>query len=158
VNSNMGAVWADDVAKFFLIGGYNGTNVSPATILTYDPATPAVNPANTAQVLSLGLENQHGAYYDGRIYTFGGYRRDNATYYKLIHRINTNPVSVSVLAATIHREDDDAVAFTDAVTGKIFSGPWIHSSQATDNNGPDKRVIAVLDPVTETMAAEPALV
>lgn len=157
VNSNIGAVWAEDVSKFFLIGGYNGTLVSPNVIWTYDPATPASNAVDTGQVLSLGLENQHGAYYSGRIYTFGGYKRDNSTYYKVIHRINTNPVSVSVLPATIYREDDDAVAFHDSVTGKIFSGPWIHSSQAADNNGPDKRVIAGFNPTTETMDPEPSL-
>jgi hypothetical protein len=155
-NSNIGAVWADDVAKVFLIGGYDGS-ISLDVILTYDPATPAVNPVNTGQVLSTELENEHGAYFDGRIYCFGGYRRQNSTYYDIIHRINTSPVAVSVLAETIYRADDDAIAFADSVTGKVFAGPYIHSSQVTDNHGPDKRIMVELDPVTETLAPEPAL-
>lgn len=156
VNAQMGVIWAEDVELFFLIGGWDGS--SPDYIWTYDPATPSVDAADTGEVLSIGLENLHGAYYDGRIYTFGGYRQDNATYYDRIHRIDTNPVAVSVLTETCHRADDDAVAFYDSVTGKIYVGPWLHSSQVADNHGPDKRVVLEFDPTTETLAAEPSLI
>lgn len=158
VISGVGAVWAPNISKFVLIGGSDQTT-DYADILTYDPATPAVNPVDTGvNVSTHGRENLHGAYYNGSIYIFGGYSYELTTYYNLIERIDLSPsVSCTLLAETTHRADDDATAHYDSVTGKIFVGPWLHSSQVTDNNGPDKRVILEFDPDTETLTAEPSL-
>lgn len=160
--ANVGVVWAPNVSKFFLIGGSLSTSSDTDAILTYNPATPNTNPVDTGVNISVqGRENLHGAYYPPTqsIYIFGGYSYEEHRYYDLIERIGTNPVSCTTLTETTWRADDDAMSFYDDVTGKIYCGPFIHSSQPVDNDGPTKRTIMEFDPVNEVMAVpEPALV
>ena len=155
--AGQGAVWAEDVERIFIISGSDQTTDYPS-ILTYNPASPATDPVDTGVDVSVqGRENLHGAYVNGSIYIFGGYSYEEHTYYDLIERITTNGVACTTLAQTCWRADDDAVAFYDPVTEKIYCGPWIHSSQAVDNNGPDKRMIMEFDVATEQLIEEPAL-
>lgn len=159
--ANVGVVWAPNIERFFLIGGSLSISSDSNKILTYNPATPNTNPVNTGVTVSVhGRENLHGAYYPPTesIYIFGGYSYELAQYFDMIERIDTDPVSCTTLSEVCWRADDDAMAFYDPVTDRIYCGPWIHSSQAVDNNGPDKRMIMEFDPNTETLTPEPALV
>src|SRR5690606_13308059 len=61
------------------------------------------------------------------------------------------------LTETTPRPDDDARAYYDSDTGRVILGPWLHSSQSTDNSYHEKVIFNVFDPSTEAFEPEPAL-
>lgn len=155
--SSVGVVYSPYDERIYLFGGVGSGAGNVDTILEYDPANPNTNPSDTGQTLDEPTENQHGAYVDGVIYTFGGFRRTTTTYKDIIQKYDViNNVS-SVVSATMPRADDDARAFYDPVTDRVYITPWLHSDQETANQYHEKVVVHVFNPNDETVADEPVL-
>lgn len=158
-SDGMEPVYSSSDGKIYLFGGAynNGASVNSLdSILSYDPSTPSVNPVDTGEDMATPLDTMSTVYYNGNIYLFGGYNFTTATYYATIQKFNVASQTIETLPETMYKPDDDAKAFYDSVTGKIYVGPTLHSTAATNE---DERKVVVLefDPVSETLAAEPSL-
>lgn len=158
--TSIGGVYNPDDQLIYLFGGVwqNGmTTDNLDTILSYNPATPSTNPVNTGATLAEPTENQNGAYAKGAIYLFGGFRRTTATYKDIIQKYVPSTNARTTLAATMPRPDDDARAYYDSVTDRIYISPWLHSDQATDNSFHEKVIVNIFNPNTEASPVEPTL-
>ena len=157
---SVGAVYDAGQLKIYLFGGVwenGGTTDNLNTILAYNPATPSVNPVDTTATLAEPTENQHGCSVNGTIYMFGGYRRTTSTYKNIIQKFVPATGIRSTVTATMPRADDDARAFYDSVTDRVYISAWLHSSQASDNAYHEKVILHVFNPNDETVLAEPTI-
>jgi hypothetical protein len=143
--------------KIYLFGGayYTGSaQASRVDILSYNPASPATNPIDTGVNLATAGDTFGTAYYDGNIYIFGGFNFTTSLYSNAIQKFNVVDQTISTLPQTLYKPDDDMSAFYDSVTNKIYLGPVLHSTGAT-NEDEHKAVVLEFDPVNETLAPEP---
>lgn len=158
--TSIGGVYHPADQHIYLFGGVwqdGMTTKNLDTILKYNPASPSTNPTNTGHTLAAPTENQHGTSTGEAIYLFGGYSRSESEYKDIIQKYVPATGSRTTLSETMPRPDDDARAFYDSVTGKVFISPWLHSDQSSDNEHKEKLIVHIFDPSDETVAPEPPL-
>ena len=164
--TDISAVWAGETQRIYLVGGGDaggpGSNDTDR-IDVYDPASPSTNPQASGITLSEEKTSTALGYYEdaegnGFIYVFGGFRTTESTYSDVIEKITVGggTESIATLSAKLYQTDDDAIAFWDPSSGRVVSGPWIHSTGVA-NEDDRKMVFVRLDPTTDTLDAEPAL-
>lgn len=155
------AVYASETKRIYLAGGGNQT-VSQTRIDVYDPASPGADPIASGIVLSEPKDSMAAAHVERSaksfLYFFGGFNWATSAYSNRIEKLTVagGDEAIATLSAALPKTDDDAIAAYDSVTGRIHTGPWLHSS-GSQNEQQRKVVWLTFDPIGDNLGSEPAL-